>query len=94
MHCDRAKQQPFEIQTREGKWEWIGYTLQKPNNDLTREALDWNPAGVRGRGRPVMTWRRTLDEEVNRMGKSRKTVQELSRNRVRWRRFTEALCSI
>jgi hypothetical protein len=33
------------------------------------------------------------DEEINRMGKSRKMVKELSRNRVRWWNFTEALYS-
>jgi hypothetical protein len=41
-----------------------------------------------------MTSRRMVDEEINRMGKSWKTVKELWRNGVRWRDFTEALCSI
>jgi hypothetical protein len=91
--CDRAKQQSVEIQIRERKWGWLRYTLQKPDNDLTREALDWNPQGVR-RQRPRMTWRRTIYEEINRMGKSWKTVKELSGNRVRWRNFTDGLCYI
>jgi hypothetical protein len=41
-----------------------------------------------------MTWRRMIEEEINRMAKRRKAVKELSRKRVRWRKFTEALCSI
>jgi hypothetical protein len=41
-----------------------------------------------------MTWRRTIQEEINKMGKSWNAVNELSRNRVRWQNFTEALCSI
>jgi hypothetical protein len=31
-----------------------------------------------------MTCRRMIGEELNRMGKSWKTVKELLRNRVRW----------
>jgi hypothetical protein len=33
------------------------------------------------------------DEDIKRMGKTWKMVKELSRNGVRWRNFTEALCS-
>jgi hypothetical protein len=69
MGWDRTKQQPVEIQIRERKWGWIRHTLQKPNNDLTREALHWNPQAVRRRGSPRMTWR-TINEEIKRMGKS------------------------
>jgi hypothetical protein len=56
--------------------------------------MDWNPQGVRRRGRPTMTWRRRINEEINRMRKRRKKVKELSRNRLTWRNFTEALWSI
>jgi hypothetical protein len=47
----------------------------------------------RRRGSPRMTWRRTIDEATNRMGKSWKTAKELSRNTVRRQNLTEALCS-
>jgi hypothetical protein len=90
----QAKQQPVEIEIRERTWGRIGHTLRKASNDPTREALEWNPQGVRRRGRPRTTCKRKIDEETNRMGKRWKTVKELSRNRLRWRNFTEALCSI
>jgi hypothetical protein len=35
-----------------------------------------------------------IDEEINRIGKRWKAVKGLSRNRVRWRNFKEAVCSI
>jgi hypothetical protein len=41
-----------------------------------------------------MTCRRTTEEEISKMGKRWKAVKELSRNRVRWRNFMAALCSI
>jgi hypothetical protein len=41
-----------------------------------------------------MIWRRTTDEEINRMGNSWTMFKELLRNTVIWQNFTEALCSI
>ena len=60
----RTNQRPVRdtIQTR--KWNWIGHTLRRGPNNITRQALDWKPEGKRKRGRPVTTWRRTLDREL------------------------------
>jgi hypothetical protein len=41
-----------------------------------------------------MAWKRTIEEEINRMGKHWKVVRELSKNRARKWKFTEALRSI
>jgi hypothetical protein len=65
---NKAKQQTIEVQITERNWGWIGPTLRKPNKDLTREALKWNPQGARRRGSPRMTSRRTI-KEINSMGK-------------------------
>jgi hypothetical protein len=72
--------------------DWAYFTKQ--NNDLMQDALEWNRQGVRRRGRPRITWRRMIEQEINGMGKRRKAVKELSRNRVRWWKCMEALCSI
>ena len=37
---------------------WIGPTLRKAPNNITRQALRWNPQGKRKRGRPRNNWRR------------------------------------
>ena len=34
------------------RWKWVGHTLRKGKNSITRQALQWNPQGSRGRGRP------------------------------------------
>jgi hypothetical protein len=31
--------------------------------------LDWNPQGGRRGGRPRKSWRRTIEEEITKMGK-------------------------
>ena len=53
---------PEEITRR--KWNWMGHTLRKPTSDTTRQALEWNPQGKRKVGRPVKTWRRSVEEEL------------------------------
>ena len=53
---------PEEIARR--KWNWIGHTLRKPTSDTTRQALEWNPQGKRMVGKPVKTWRRSVEEEL------------------------------
>jgi hypothetical protein len=80
---DKAKQQTVEVQIREGKWGRNGHTLWKPNNHLTREALEWNTQGVRRRGHSRMTWRRAIEKEINGMGRSWEVVKQMSSNRVR-----------
>jgi hypothetical protein len=39
-----------EIKKR--KFGWIGHTLSKDDSELCKAALQWNPQGTRGRGRP------------------------------------------
>jgi hypothetical protein len=46
--------------------------------DITRQALEWNPQGKWSRGRPKNTWRRTVLEEAKGM---KKLGQRLSATR-------------
>ncbi|XP_054279259.1 uncharacterized protein LOC128997645 [Macrosteles quadrilineatus] len=86
--------EPVEIQIKKRKWRWIGHTLRKDPDAVERQALSWNPQGHRRRGRPRMTWRRTIEEEIRDAGKNWREVRALAANRVRWRCFVEALCSV
>ena len=47
---------------------WLGHTLRKPNSNITRQALTWNPQGKRKRGRPKNTWRRDLEADITHTG--------------------------
>lgn len=88
-----TNQEPVAQEIMKRKWKWIGHTLRKPNNDITREALEWNPQGQRRAGRPRTTWKRTVENEARKRGKSWNEVKCLAPNRTRWRCFVEALCS-
>jgi hypothetical protein len=71
----------------------MGYTLRKSDNTIEKQALDWNPQGARKRGRLKTTWKRTVYDEIGHHGKTWGEVKALASNRVRWKTFTEDLCS-
>lgn len=87
----KTKQEPIEIQIKRRKWKWIGHTLRKPTQTITRQAISWNPQGKRKRGRPKNTWRRELEKEL--AGHNWKTVEKTAQDRIEWRRFVGGLCS-
>ena len=51
-----TKQPRIDLQVRKCRWGWLGHTLQKPSDNIVRQALEWNPQGKRGRGRQRNTW--------------------------------------
>ena len=60
-----TKQLPIENEIKKRKWRWIGHTLRKPPNTITRQAITWNPPGnwgKRRRGRPRNTWQRDTEK--------------------------------
>jgi hypothetical protein len=73
------------------KWSWIGHTLRKPANDITRQALSWNPPGKRQRGGQFTTWQSSVRNEAAQQGKTWGELAALAGNRVRWKSFVNAL---
>jgi hypothetical protein len=69
---------------RKRKFGWIEHKLRKDDSEPCKAALQWNPQGTRGRGRPT-----TLNES----GKhSWSDLRFIARNREGWRRFIDNLC--
>jgi hypothetical protein len=60
----KTKQKPINLTIRSRRWKWIGHTLRKANNNITKQALEWNPQGKRKRGRPKNSWRRGTISEL------------------------------
>jgi len=89
---ERTKQCRIDLEIREHKRGWLGHTLRKPSEDIARQALEWNPQGKRGKGRPRNTWRRTVLEEAKGVKKTQAEIKTDATNRVRWRILVEALC--
>ena len=64
---EKTGQERVEVQILRRKWGWIGHKLRKPE-DVTRQALKWNPQGNRNRGRPRAIWRRSTKQEIKAKG--------------------------
>ena len=67
---ETTNQIPAEKEIRKKRWKWIGHTLRKSPNCVTRQAFTWNPGGQRRRGRPKNTLRREIETDMRRMNKS------------------------
>ncbi|VDO48842.1 unnamed protein product [Schistosoma margrebowiei] len=77
---ERKNQIPAAEEISKKCWKWIGHTLRKAHNCVTRQAPRWNPEGQRKRGRPKNTLRREMETDKNWMELEKK-VQD----RVSWR---------
>jgi hypothetical protein len=88
---ERTRQRPVTDEIGRRKWNWIGHTLRKDPEDLTRQALSWNPPGKRNKGRPRITWQSSVRAEAAQQKYEWKEVAALAKNRVRFRSFVNAL---
>lgn len=86
-------QMPIDIEIRKRKWRWIGHTLRKRDGAIEKDALQWNPQGRRKRGRPRISWRRTIESELGKVRKTWREVRGMAEDREGWRLFVDALCS-
>ncbi|VDP50184.1 unnamed protein product [Schistosoma margrebowiei] len=75
------------------RWKWIGNTLRKAHNCITRQALTWNPQGQRTRGRPKNTLRRETEIDMKKMNKNWMELEKKAQDRVGWRIQVGGLCS-
>ncbi|CAH8593510.1 unnamed protein product [Schistosoma intercalatum] len=91
---ERTNQIPAEDEIRKKRWKWIGHTLRKAPNCVTRQNLTWNPEGQRKRGRPKNTLRREMEIDMRKMNKNWMELEKKAQDRVGWRMLVSGLCSI
>ena len=89
---ERTRQIPVNEQVKKRRWRWIGHTLRKPEGNITRRVLAWNPQGQRKKGRPRNTWRGDLEAESKNIKKSWRELQEIVRDRKTRHKLVESLC--
>ena len=81
---NRAGQRPIREEITQRRWRWLGHTLRKLRNSITRQSLQWNPQGKRSKGRPRTTWRRNLEEEMKASGHSWRDITRMAQDRREW----------
>ncbi|VDO89412.1 unnamed protein product, partial [Schistosoma curassoni] len=67
LSWERTNQFPAEEGIRKRRWKWIGHTLRKSSNCITRQALTWNREGKQKKGKPKNTLRRKIEADMKRM---------------------------
>lgn len=87
----QTNQSPIAKEIGLRKWNWVGHTLRKLPNDITRQALSWNPPGKRKQGGQFKTWQTSVRSEAAQQDKTWNKLAALAANRVRWKCFVEAL---
>ena len=74
---------------RRRKYGWMGHSLRRDIAEPSHMVLSWNPQGSRTRGRPKMTWRRSVQKETGMM--STQQLRSVAKDRSRWRNFCNSL---
>src|SRR3984885_2003655 len=90
---ETTKMDPIIISIKKRKWKWIGHTLRREQNNIARQALEWNPQGQRKVGRPITTWRRTTVKELEMRSMSWVETKRRALDRQEWKSVVLALCS-
>ena len=83
---ERTQQQTMEQLTKR-KWRWIGHTLRRPEGNIARTCLRWNPQGKRLVGRSQTTRRIGMGRErkTKKIGRTWRELDLETRDRVGWR---------
>ena len=81
----RSEMKEVKYVIKQRKWRWLGHTLRKGPDDITKQALRWNPQGRRRPGRPRKTWRRELEKEMKELGMNWSQSVTLAKDKKNWR---------
>ena len=60
----RPGQMKLDITLRQRRLRWLGYVHRMDAERIPRQAIECRPNGKRGRGRPRMTWNKTVKRNV------------------------------
>ncbi|CAG9138064.1 unnamed protein product [Plutella xylostella] len=81
-----CRQSPIGKEIAKRKWRWIGHTVRRGATNAANVAFDWRPPnGKRSRGRPVQTWRRSVENELRAAGLSWSEAKSTAEDRRKWR---------
>jgi len=73
------------------KWRWIGHTLEKTQDCVTRQALFWNPQGRRKQGRPKLAWKPSVDQELHQSRSDWQKIARQAEDCSEWCAFVDAM---
>ena len=89
----RTNSKPLSLEIKKKRFTWLGHVIRMNKDRIPRKCLTWNPGGVRGRGRPKGTLRRTIESDLENANLSMEDVEFTALNRREWKNLVVALCS-
>ena len=87
---ERCGTEPMATILMRRRWRWIGHVTRQEAS-IAKTAMHWTPEGKRKRGRPKITWRRTVEKEIKEMGKTWEGIKFMTKDRQMWREHVAAL---
>ena len=81
--CDRT-----ELTAMREKWNWIGHTLRKSRNSITKQSLRWTPRGDRD-----MKSKEHVEENVGEKERKDEEMEKKAQDCVVWLGVVSGLCS-
>lgn len=84
----RTKHEPI---AKRRKWKFVRHTLRKDQNQITRQALEYQPTAKGSRAELKRERGVSIDRED--VQKTWREAKSLAQNREEWRRLIEGLCS-
>ena len=82
----RSGQRKLSEIVKQCRLKMLGHILRMPEERLPKTSLEWTPTGgKRERGRPVTTWRRTIQQDLQDMGISWEESKTIAADRSNWR---------
>ena len=88
---NRCQQEDMATIITRKRWKWFGHVLRREPDSIIKTTLFWTPEGKRKRGRPKITWRRTVEAEMRKQKRSWGTLQKLASDRQGTRDLVTAL---
>ena len=89
--AERTKLKNVTSEIKRRRWNWLGHVLRMKKTRHPNRALYWKPMEKRQRGRPKGTFRRTIEEEMQK-NKTWRELTWMAQDRNEWFQFVDALC--
>ncbi|KAI8494991.1 hypothetical protein Bbelb_269770, partial [Branchiostoma belcheri] len=89
----RTGTKPLSITITERRMRYAGHVLRMTSDRHAKTSIFWKQEDKRKRGRPKLTWRRTLQKDLESKGISLKDAESLAKDRAEWRRLA-AQCAL
>ena len=83
-----TNQQDLSRIIKKRRLTWLGHLHRREANYIPKMIMEWKPDGKRKRGRPALTWRRTIEKDLEDGGRQWFSAKRLAQDRQKWNRFT------